>query len=1048
VPDRSTNWSTGSRLASLGYTAASTIPPTQSLTRLPGGVDRVYELNGTPVLCFASFSGRREKELSAEMVTDLQQKVWNTARPPLLVIDAPDGVAVLNAYAKPRDRRENESPEVAIRRMVLAVHGAIDQLNVASLRPGSLDLFGRESIDTGETWRAPEMAHFHSDDRADRMLLRHIQVMRQRLQDGTRDMEPLGTSDESLYRLLTRLIFVRYLQQRQVNLGGFTQGLAIEEVVTNRRAYDFFHSLSTTFNGDMFPASDEERSRVEDCHLRFIWDGLTNVDPQSGQGYLFDLDLSRLPVELLSGVYDEFITPEQRRGEGAFYTRPALAEFILGETMPIQCRDAERLCQPTWRVLDPACGSGVFLVQAYRRLLKAWMRDHGGTSAPEPVARTLLSQVYGIDTNPIACRIAAFSLNLAFFDHLEQSELASGFRFPQLLDRQILTQDFMDTNPDSLGLFDRVVGNPPWGRGTAEQHPRSETRRTSGKNRAHSFLWYAPKFCAASGEVALLAPAVGTTVGFETERFRSEFFRTARVRAVVDASGLRRTLHAGAISPTVALFYRPEGPPDSGDMVFATLRSNAVYQKLGELVLDDPDIHVLRRDELSIKPWLWNVARWGTSRDSCFVEILRTQYPSLKQFADKHSLVAGEGLKVGGHEVVCPPPPGVAIRTSAIYSTSAPAGNFYPYALPHVDEPPLRAASATESHHPLIELETLPEGKYLRRPEYNHLFSAPFVICHHTQHECFAEASRSGPSRRIRAALVQHRSLIYRHSMTGIAGSRESLPLLKWLVAVLNSPICSYYLFLTSSRWTVERGPVYGGEVLSIPIPEPTEDGLVRVAALYDKLGRHIRAGGRFDDSEAVADRRRLDAIVYKAYEIREHESWLIDDTVEHLIPLFHWGDRKPSATGDEQRPEVLRPATIEDMKAYAAAFTWSMSSWIRPLGRSMHVEIYVDGSCPLFLSRFILHSSQATANGDQVRIVAPDTGLRPLLYSLSQRLLEGDGDVWRRRHVRLYEAREDGGTDIWIIHPPELRFWLRSRGMEDGDKVIADWMSTGTRTS
>ena len=84
----------------------------------------------------------------------------------------------------------------------------------------------------------------------------------------------------------------------------------------------------------------------------------------SGQRALFDIyDFSIIPVEFISNVYEDFIGKEQQAEKGAYYTPKFLVDYILKETVE---KHLEK--NPTCKVLDPACGSGIFLVQALRLL--------------------------------------------------------------------------------------------------------------------------------------------------------------------------------------------------------------------------------------------------------------------------------------------------------------------------------------------------------------------------------------------------------------------------------------------------------------------------------------------------------------------------------------------------------------------------------------------------------------------------------------------------------------------------------------------------------
>jgi hypothetical protein len=109
-------------------------------------------------------------------------------------------------------------------------------------------------------------------------------------------------------------------------------------------------------------------------------------------------DLSDLSEEILGDIYQGFLPEARRRRIGEFYTPPALVDWILDRT------EAGR---GEGEVLDPACGSGSFLV----RLAHRWLEDapNRGVS-PDVVAGWIRDRLWGFDLNPFAVYLTAFQL--------------------------------------------------------------------------------------------------------------------------------------------------------------------------------------------------------------------------------------------------------------------------------------------------------------------------------------------------------------------------------------------------------------------------------------------------------------------------------------------------------------------------------------------------------------------------------------------------------------------------------------------------------------
>ena len=116
--------------------------------------------------------------------------------------------------------------------------------------------------------------------------------------------------------------------------------------------------------------------------------------------------LSEVKADVLKGLYESLIDPEDRHDLGEYYTPDWLAARMCEEAID---RPLEQ------RVLDPACGSGAFLFHALRRLLDASESEGLDTRA---ALQRCLDKVIGIDVHPVAVQIARVTYLLALGDRL------------------------------------------------------------------------------------------------------------------------------------------------------------------------------------------------------------------------------------------------------------------------------------------------------------------------------------------------------------------------------------------------------------------------------------------------------------------------------------------------------------------------------------------------------------------------------------------------------------------------------------------------------
>ena len=226
-----------------------------------------------------------------------------------------------------------------------------------------------------------------------------------------RNLKAAGWDLPRAHALLGRALFVSFLDERKFIkprlLSGrhhfparHTQPAACRR--DKRLLYrEFFPRLKREFNGTMFDTAlaDEER-HANKVHLDALAHFLGRHDAESGQMTLgfWAYDFRFIPVEIISAIYEEFMKDAdltKKRNQGAYYTPRHLAETTLH--VALEGRYTGVL---SWRVLDPACGSGIFLVAMFNLLAEQWRRENP-TRREHTRAKALLDilqkQIRGVD---------------------------------------------------------------------------------------------------------------------------------------------------------------------------------------------------------------------------------------------------------------------------------------------------------------------------------------------------------------------------------------------------------------------------------------------------------------------------------------------------------------------------------------------------------------------------------------------------------------------------------------------------------------------------
>lgn len=975
-------------------------------------ISSAYFIQGNPVVYFSQF-----EEIDPAALTQLYRSVWSQGKTPLLYVISRQDILVFNGYDGPPSR---DNPDEILVNDETHRHRLLQHLqslyDVETARQEITDklsrYYKRILLDTGAFWQTEDGQRIDREKRADQRLLASMSELRRRLL-------VMNLSSEVAYALLGRSIFIRYLEDRgiltEALVAQVTNGRArnyLEALDSKKVTHELFDYLHQRFNGDIFPVEEPERQVVSEGHLDLIQRFLRKEDLETGQLSFWPYDFSCIPIELISGIYDTFLSDERRREYGTYNTPLALVDFIVEETLPLE------KTSPEMTILDPACGSGIFLVRAYQRLIEAWKQRNPGHLLSAPQLTELMKQnIFGVDVQLNAVRIAAFSLCLSMLDYLKNEDIVQEkFLFPRMETSNLIHADFFSEEIDhtfSARKFDRVIGNPPWGRGTLRgQALKWVTDRdlpTGDKQLVQAFLYRAPHFCMRHGEVAMLAPTKSTIiVGRDTHQaFRQKFFDMYHIRAVVNFSALVYELFPDSLSPSVALFYRPEQLNEQGKLIYATPKPSSLSQSLGAIVMDSADIKFLEREELQLHPALWKVALWGNPRDADLIERLQA-LPQLERLEKTGQLreEIQEGFIVRDNNK------DEDKKVEALWLQGMPCvdtGKFQPY---------------------VVKIHGAVQESHFWRPRTLVIYTGPLALIHRSL---------------CQAAFFAGDKVAYRDKITGIAGQPGEEQLLKWIVVYINSTLARYYHFLTSTSWAVERGTTPHSEYKHMPliIPDKNDPRLQEALTLFEEImslyqKRDEPLGGRYDKDIEKA-KERIDELVFDIYNVVPVEKQLVRDIVDYEIEFFEWSKRKRRHINDEKARPV-RPPEASMLKEYAQEFIEVATSLLHYQNKTLNARVYQDGA-PLSVIEFEL--VQAT-DAQDVHFISGSTELRNLLSQLDRRLWERQAStLYTRRHVRIYD-----GPRFYVVRPSERRLWTRSQAYADAGSFIAEIVSRSKRVA
>src|SRR5713226_1488028 len=128
-------------------------------------------------------------------------------------------------------------------------------------------------------------------------------------------------------------------------------------------------------------------------------------------------DFAGVDSDIIGTIYNTYVNRKEKREKGQYYTPPAIVNYIL-DTVGYSGR---AIIGSNKRLIDPACGSGTFLVSAAKRFVAAYSGTDGKVGDPLAVLERLQSNLFGFDLNPFACYLAEVNLLIQVLDLIKQA---------------------------------------------------------------------------------------------------------------------------------------------------------------------------------------------------------------------------------------------------------------------------------------------------------------------------------------------------------------------------------------------------------------------------------------------------------------------------------------------------------------------------------------------------------------------------------------------------------------------------------------------------
>ena len=931
-------------------------------------LDAFFCFDNKPLILFFNLEdGNKKKEL--------HKAIWNFNESPIAIIVENNAVEIFNGFSIDENTK-----------LLHSLGGA-----------EKLDDFTYFELVTGKTWEKYQEDLSHKN-RVDYKLLENIEAAQGLMMN-------LGLSQTLVNALIGKIIFYRYLIDRKVRLN--YQGKKrwdnrdLCECLADRDSFFAFvrhlENKETGFNGDMFRITPEDYQLISQDALNVLIRLLESEDLATGQRSLFDIyDFSILPIEFISNMYEKFIGVDKQDKESAYYTPTFLVDYIVAETVEkhLKADDKNYNC----RILDPSCGSGIFLVESLRRIIEKYMKvnnikDTNTESFREGIKRLVYDNIFGIDKDYDAIQVAIFSIYLTLLDYQEPADIEK-FKFPNLYGKNLICSDAFDVDNSKLKeleekklQFDYIVGNPPWKRGGIKKGSCCEKYlkqhklldRVGNKELAQAFVLRSMDFTTAHTQCALVLCSK-MLYNIDSKKFRLYILEHLFINQVLELASVRKEVfnksNDPAVAPACVLFYKNANgeSTDSNVVNHIALKSSRFFTLFKVFSLTHNDIQEIQQDRLKKYDYLWKVLVYGSYLDFIFIKRLKTHKTIIEIIKEQGIVKQGYKNKDGDKR----------IDTSALMEWSL---------LQNKTIKPFYCSGE------LLKWDKPYVGYIYRRNSEvdTSIYTAPFVT--------IKNGIQSDDLKIVSA--ICFINAVYNDSITAISGIQDET-VLRNIVGTLNSSVSAYQNLLTFSSSGIEREFANDKEKLSLPYCHNLSELVEEMERLVKEEHTSTLITPSLEQS-IKEQRQKIDELICKEFDCSQLELDLIDYAENISIPL---------ATKPRGYERVFSAIKSDDalLKSYAQVYIDHFANSFNRNGKRFMIDIhYSEQMIGMFFR--VIDEKDFT---EEILFSQTDDNLLALVTKLSsQRITDR---LFVQKDIRGFEKEF-----FYVFKPNEKRLWHKA---------------------
>ncbi len=792
-------------------------------------------------------------------------------------------------------------------------------------------------------------------------------------------------NEQVVHLIILRCLFVKYLEDRGIFASNY-----LSEILASKSPNKLTEAFEEVckINGDVFGGN---RLTVDNIRLDYL-DKLHlffTADYQSGQNTLFPYQFNNIPIQLISHVYEAFLTNNTKKGKGVYYTPSFMVNFMLSQTLKQKIRE-----NPYLTVFDPAVGSAAFLVESFKIIRDAQANRLGKSNLSYDEKMLILqNQLWGIDVDRDALQISAFSLYLVLLEEESAEFIRERIKkshpiLPSLIGSNLIKANTLIDFIFEGRKFDFIVSNPPWGSVPTEDIEENIAERAAIDNksgaypeynevrdyeRSQAFLrrierWQKPE------TTIVMVVKNSIFLNDKAVDFRKQFISKNRLETFYELSDYNKILfkkkvfnspkvniEIGASEPCAIVIFKPNADNSDYKINYIAPKLTTLAEHFEIIQYTSNESFFVDKSEFLKDDLLWRVLVKGDTETFQLVNKLSNQ----------------KNLTVDSR---------VGFQPSKIEEI---------YENPHFIE--------------LIEPNDFIRYRLITKTLS--LFNWNQKVRRRTEFSVFQGNRLIFPVRPLKKdnflikGILLENEILHKDNIISIKlkkAEREEIQMEKAYLGLLNSKLFSYFLFQISSQWGVgdgKRESIRNVDTQKLPFKEINSE-------LLEKIKKIVSTLENKDSSKELE--QELNEVLFNAYYLTDYEKEIINEFYQIKV---------------ERANEKLKFVQPRDIQVYFEAFK-DMFELILSSNHKLNASYSISPNIGAIIKISIVEENSE-------KEIEQDNTMQVLQFVKTKQISETE-KLLKEEKIKLYEP-----THFYLIKSNQFKDWTKRQAYKDAKEEI-----------